>query len=427
MSRLAFVLGVVVACCGCATDRFAGARPEQVARVDWSAYIAELEGEPSMISSSDVPGEQPNPHPIEAMLRMAALVGDSNPAVAHEIRRWLLDRVGRFVDARQARATSPRWLDDEHVWSVWVTAMLPAASDDELKPLVDYDAQLLEPGAFDGLDRVSFGYRALRLYTRQYPVTERDPRLWHETSSRSLWLTRNWVRSVFAAEATRSRAIELLLGGDVDAIQVVLQVMSIAQIVDFLHSLEPDEHAWSTVVRAAVPMFSQGASGLVPELTRLWWAYPARRGLLLYMLATIDGRWRDIGGTSDDHSVAWSHFPRTFGASITKAELAAMLQQAPDAFLLVTTVWPALSTGWSRTELLLPLIAAYLAAPATTTHDRDLRMALGDIARRACEQHDERDLAQIHAFLARWEAGHHGDPINVVADGYTPAACRAGR
>jgi hypothetical protein len=171
-------------------------------------------------------------------------------------------------------------------------------------------------------------------------------------------------------------------------------------------------------------MFADGDSGLVPELTRAWWAYPNRRGLLLYTLATIDRKWADIDGSGDDHGVAWSRFPRTFGALITRAELVAMLQQAPDVFVLAPIVWPALSPGWSRTELMLPQIAAYLAAPPTKSREYDLRKALGGIARRACAQHDARDLAQIHDFLARWEAGHHGDPINTVADSYTIASCR---
>jgi hypothetical protein len=418
MSRPALMLIVIVACSACATDRFAAVAPDQVARVDWQAYVAALEAEPSTL------GDQPNPHPIEAMLRMAALVGSSDASLAHEIQRWLLDRVDRVVDAHAysgQTALSPRWLDAERAWLAWLDARLPTLSDDELQPVAAYATPLLQ---LDGLDRVAFGYRALRLYAIKYPATDREPRLWHETSSRNLALARDWVRSVFAIESTRRRAIELLLAGDVDVIQLVLQVMSIDDIVGFLHSIEPDEHAWSTVLRAAVPMFSDGASGLVPELTRLWWAYPARRGLLLYMLATIDGRWRDVEGSPDDHSVAWSHFARTFGAPISKAELAAMLDQAPDVFVLVPTVWPALSAGWSRTELLLPQIAAYMADRPTKTRDRDLRMALGGIARRACAQHDERDLGQLHEFLARWEAGHRGDPINTVADSYTAASCR---
>jgi hypothetical protein len=417
MSRLAFVL--LVAWCACATDRFAGYRPEQVARADWSAYVTSLEAEPSAVGSL-------NPHPIEAMLRMGAVVGDSDPTLAHEIRHWLLECVDRFADARRydgSNATSPRWIEAERAWTAWITAIEPTLSNDELTLIASHEADLLQPEMFDGLDRVTLGYRFLRLYVEK----NRETRVWHERSARSLGVTRDWVRSVFATDATRRRAIDLLLAGDTDAIQLVIEVMSIHEIVDFFHAVEPDEHAWSIVLRAAAPLFSDGTSGLVPELTRLWWAYPARRGLLLYMLAIIDSRWRDIEGSADDHSVAWSHFPRTFGAAITKAELAAMLQQAPDAFLLVTTVWPALSTGWSRTELLLPLIAAYLAAPPTTTRDRDLRMALGDIARRACAQDDERDLAQLHEFLARWEAGHHGDPINVAADGYTAAHCRVAR
>ncbi|HEX4450421.1 MAG TPA: hypothetical protein VH143_06090 [Kofleriaceae bacterium] len=409
-----FVL--IIACGACATDRFAAARPEHVPRIGWPAYIVSLEAEPPASDDS----QQPNVHPIEAMLRMAALVGDSDPALGHEIRRWLLERVDRFVDARQANAMSPRWLDAEHAWAVWVTASLPALSDDDLKPLAVYEAPLLAPGAtFEGLDRVTLGYRFLRKHT-----SDREPRQWHERSSRDLAVTRDWVRGVFATEPTRRRAIEMLLAGDVDSIQLVIQVMSIDELVGFLHTVEPDEQTWSTVLRAAAPMFTDGASGLVPELTRSWWAYPARRGVLLYMLAAIDSRWRDIDGSPDDHSVAWSHFARTFGAPITRAEFAAMLHQAPDAFLLAPTAWPALSTGWSRTELLLPQIAAALAAPATKSHDRDLRMVLGGIARRACAQHDERDLAQLHEFLARWEAGHHGDPINTVADDYTVAHCR---
>ena len=139
-------------------------------------------------------------------------------------------------------------------------------------------------------------------------------------------------------------------------------------------------------------------STLVTEAERIWAALPDRRGTALYLMARAD---EDLDPYYADDR--WGTFDRRFGAAVSAEEFAAMLDVSPLAIEVASVVWPALSKGWSRGEVVARRLDAFL--DDTGRAGRHRRAAREDRPRnpeaRVRGAAHRADIAPLHAVLAR--------------------------
>ena len=132
---------------------------------------------------------------------------------------------------------------------------------------------------------------------------------------------------------------------------------------------------------------------------------PAGRGTALYLMARADA---DLDGYCADPR--WAAFDRRFGALVGPAEFAAMLDVSPVAVEVASVLWPALSKGWSRGEVLEGRLNRFLDDPiARTGAGEEPARTVRTILKRMCAEHAAADLARVHGVLVRHAARSAAD------------------
>jgi hypothetical protein len=162
--------------------------------------------------------------------------------------------------------------------------------------------------------------------------------------------------------------------------------------------LEGDPPQW----RAATGVVADQVSSvpdrtlLYDEATRLWRELPVQRGTTLYLLARIqDGQgelvdWKSLGRTS----------------LVSASEFGVFLDQAPNALGFASSIWPALSPGWSRAAVLVPRLDRFLDRARELSAMGDASRTIERIVEHLCESHANGDLTQIHGYLEKRIATH---------------------
>lgn len=137
---------------------------------------------------------------------------------------------------------------------------------------------------------------------------------------------------------------------------------------------------------------ASGDAALVDEARRLYRAYPARRGLLLYLLAALD--------RYGHGKVPWSTFGASFGASVGEHELRAYLGEGSRALSNLAVLWPALSPGFSRATVIAPRLAAYLDDPQVPRYQMmDPWRSLRELVNHLCAERRRDDLAVLLSLI----------------------------
>jgi hypothetical protein len=125
----------------------------------------------------------------------------------------------------------------------------------------------------------------------------------------------------------------------------------------------------------------------------------------------------------DNGAIDWKGFAHDFGAPIQRAELAALLDQSVHAIARVPTLWPALGTGWSRAQVIIPRLDAWLDVLPRGRNPQGPFLALHAMFHRMCAEGATEDLLQMHLYLVERTRRHPGDAINALADDASPEGC----
>ena len=434
-------------------ERWGQARPGDVPPAEQSAYFEFLTDSRvragwSRRHANQGDGAPPVPD-ADALLGVVALASLANltPAtLAHDVRAWLVRQAPELAEAYyhsedRVAALPPGapWHRAEAAWVAWANAQLPGMNDEEKTVLASSvfvrmrgpDGVLRTlPLAFPGFDRFAFGVgvadawaraghpRRGRLTPAQRALldavlcpVDTDPDGVVVDDSRCEY---GWYADATDDPRTTRRLVEALLARkDPDLVRSAVFAMAsmpregdrLASLFVLLDALDPDDGAWSVAFRVVADRYAEGgeADRWSDLARRVWRAHPARRGALLYALVQVDRY-------GDRDKVGWASFAETFGAPIGATELGALLDQGARGWSLAATVWPALSAGWSRADVLRSRLDAYLARTDLARYDpHDPAHALGAVARRLCETGDVGAMAQLAAYFRGRLATHPGE------------------
>jgi hypothetical protein len=193
-----------------------------------------------------------------------------------------------------------------------------------------------------------------------------------------------------------------------------------ADLLEFWRGVEADDATWLVATRTiADDRTSSPDDALIDETRRLFRAYPARRGALLYVLAQID---RYSNGR-----VPWTELAKSYGAAVDAAAFSDFLDQGSRAVSLSPVVWPALGPGFSRTAPLVQRLDRYMDDPHVRDFDfQDPWRALREIVHRVCADGRRDDLRLLHdAFAARAQRKpSEARPFQNLVEDTRPGACR---
>jgi hypothetical protein len=203
---------------------------------------------------------------------------------------------------------------------------------------------------------------------------------------------------VAESEAAQRKLLDFLLAKKDEVLveTVLANFMRIRtpRAVSFLwRGVEADEASWKAATRAIGEELNDADSQrLQDEALRLWQAYPARRGTLLYMLSQIDRYGND--------RVAWGAWGDLGGGRASVADFTAFLGHGRRAVATAWVVWPLLGRGWSRADALVPTLDRFIDDPLVPSyHPQDPHLALQQVVNRMCAEKNLADLGKMHTYL----------------------------
>ena len=291
--------------------------------------------------------------------------------------------------------------------------------------------------AFPGFDRVAFGLRVLEewaagghrllipgrdrllelfeLVVCPFEVDERGQRAQPATCEQDLY------RVVVETEANQKRLVDFLLAQKDEVLTEnafvnLMRIPATPAVLSLWRGLEGDEALWKAATRAiADELVSADGGRLQEEALRVWQAYPARRGALLYLLSQIDRYGND--------RIAWGEWGEAGVASA--ADFVTFLKYGRRAMATAWVVWPLLGRGWSRADAIVPGLDRFIADPLVSSyHPQDPELALQQVVNRMCAEKNFADLAKVHAYFVERARKFPSDEKDLVDVGQATARGR---
>jgi hypothetical protein len=404
--------------------RFGSREPGQVTEADRRDYFVYAVHPRTPGHGGPSPNAPATPLAIERVVRLSAVLGSSDPALASEVRRWLFARANDMVSPTP-KEDAPDLLRTRAAWVSWLDGVLPgatAAEKLEVARAVYGQGWAAGKGNRDnelsGFDAFAFGLAVVDAWiaaghptTRAPgepssdlvdlvvcpPIYEHDGRLSREDGNFS-----PWVRRAFFGDTDLRRLVDALAARGDAALTaaVVYNLPSLDRVpvrARFLRELERHPRAWQVaMLRLIAEERSEGCDeGLFEEANHVWREVPELRGTALHVIACKEARWR---GVSDPFFV---ELPRRYGQSVGAPLFASFLDDGTDAMKLADVVWPAMSKGWSRVAVLLPRLDAFLSDPKVLAGaDGEPMQTLLAIGARLCEDGETAEIARLHEALA---------------------------
>jgi len=351
-----------------------------------------------------------------------------------EIHEWLLGEGNYFRDGyllypdvvKAAPATSA-FRRAEAAWVDWTQKNADRFTDAERATLAKVVFVKAPPSkerasggrylsfAFPGFDRLTFGLGVLEEWAasgHQTVIPGRDRLLElfefivcpFEQGDRGervqpAGCERDFYRLAAEGEANPKRLLDFLIKQkDEVLVETVfgnyMRMPDTRTVLYLWRGLEPDEALWKAATRTMAEELNDAAAArLQDEALRLWQAYPARRGSLLYLLSQIDRYGND--------KVAWGAWAETGAGRASAADFAAFLAHGRRAVATSWVVWPLLGRGFSRADALVPGLDRFIGDPNVRLyHPEDPRLTLQQIVNRMCAEKNFADLAKMHTYLA---------------------------
>jgi hypothetical protein len=374
--------------------------------------------------------QSPHADVILKLLRLATLAS-SDPPLAKDVRAWLweqldyygyryngdreeLSQIGPGTPFRRAEAAYGAWLavqlakatDEEtlfaarHFFSRDLTGCVRKAckADSPVFPGVDLFAvglgiadewaragRPLEGGAGKHAELMDF-------VVCPYGKDTRGKR------TRGLGCGAGWVlRSALLDPKRLADALDAR--GDpalADAVFANLRSESLELAIGLLNALDVHKPSWSAAVNVIAEEESS-SSDVAPLASAIWRDHPDRRGAALYLLAR-----------TESYEEFWKGFSRSYGGAIGAFDLSGLLDQSPDGLRLVPQIWPALGQGFSRADLIVPRLDAWLPDASQPSAGPRVRV-LSALVDRLCEDKNAVDLAKLNAWLARRASTRPGE------------------
>ncbi len=395
---------------------------------------------------------------IVKVARLADLVGGSNPELAKKITHWLTQETGYFTNAYNHEASfvsaaspSSPWRRAESAWVRWANQKLPTMSEDDQLSIVRHTyvrtlssdraqgAPEYAAFAFPGFDRYAFAMRVFDAWAKAgHPTQLTTPKISslqefitcphprNEDGHRSLGpqCDYDFYRDAMDGPANKKRLVEAVLQRNDPAFTETVfvnvrhtQSDALPAVLEVMRALEANPSAWEAGARLVAEDLARDKTHLLDEVRRLWRTYPARRGTLLLILANMD--------PYGNGELPWKDFAQMFGSTVSGPDFTSYLDKGSEAMNLAHVVWPALGRGFSRAAAIVPHLDGFIATEEARAarHGGGPGKAISSIVQSMCQEGDNGDLAQIHAYFTRRVGTHPGESFSGIVDDTTPGRC----
>jgi hypothetical protein len=436
--------------------QLAGLEPSAVAPADRAAYFGAVSSIRSTEDRSAPPNpdpDTPNPEAIRKVLLLDSIVGASDPALAAQVREWLIRAAGDFAQAYAnqtakvlASPPSSSWHRAEAAWVAWLSARLATLTEDEVVAVaydVFGDRQAPAVRWFPGLDRFAFGLAVADLWIREghpgltdhnFPASEHFVcSVQNDYGKLSSWCEDGggwWYRRALASDADTKRLAEAVLARkDAPLTRAVAVGIGLSpKTLDVLHTWEKDAGVWrdALLVVAREDDWHWMRDWLMPEMKRVWTDHPPWHGAILYALAMASGQYPDEG--AGEVIDAYNRFLHDVAHGVTRDDFASFLDQTPRAIEFARWAMNERTKGWSVADVILPRLDAYFALPEGVPEGSPTGPGFASIVGHMCyRDHDVAGLAKLKAYFDKRAPSHPGDRLNVMMDSYGPKVCGAER
>ena len=419
-------------------QRYASGVPATVSVAEKRAYFRALTGQKPPPPKPDDPAAArgiANDVRPTAIARATRFYDVAMPQdLKAEIHEWLLGEGNYFRDGyllypdvvKSASATSA-FRRAEAAWVDWTQKNADRFTDVERTKLAKMVFVKAPPGkerasggryvsfAFPGFDRLTFGLGVLEEWAANghrtvIPGRDRLLELFEFVvcpfdlddrgeRTQPAGCERDFYRLAAESETNQKRLLDFLLKQkDEVLVETVfgnyMRMPDTRTVLSLWRGVESDEALWKAATRTmAEELNDADAARLSDDALRLWQAYPARRGSLLYLLSQIDRYGND--------KVAWGAWGETGGGRASAADFAAFLAHGRRAVATSWVVWPLLGRGFSRADALVPGLDRFIGDPNVRIyHPEDPQLTLQQIVNRMCAEKNFADLAKMHAYLA---------------------------
>jgi hypothetical protein len=252
----------------------------------------------------------------------------------------------------------------------------------------------------------------------RYPITQNGrASIWH-----GLFCSDEWYVLATETRENRKRLTTYLKEKDDPMLTatVFLNLIDFPQklLLEITDDLEDAPIAWEAAwkVLTRFVFTESGETVSMEKLVGLWREHPALRvGILLY-LARVDYLQNgdfDIG----------KDFESRFGERISKDTFEALLDQAPLDLALVSRVWPALSTGWSRVDLLIPRSDQLLNGEFNNGSAQNPTDDIYSIIDQICLFKERSEVLKLQAYLRSRRKMHPDYEVDSLIEYIAKAQC----
>lgn len=383
----------------------------------------------------------PHADVILKVLRLNALGRGTDPELETRSRAWLWEQLSWFAYRYSSSekelsqiGTGTLFRRAEAGFGAWLAAELPRATDEERLHAAThfFSGELVScqrrsctvhADVFPGVDLFAFGLGIIDDWVRAGRPLEggigsraelldfvacpfgRDER---GKRSRNRSCAAGWIQRAVADDAGRKRLAEALdARGDAvltDNVFTNLRWSPVDATLALFHALDRNKPSWKAAATTLGEVqIDDARDAILAEAASIWKEAPARRGTALYLVAQAKAGYDRYYGDS-----YWGGFARSFGASIGEAELGGMLDQSPAAMAHVTELWAGLGKGFSRVDVLVPRLDAWIG-DATQPRSGDRLRVLSAIVGRLCDDGATGDLGKLNGYLQRRVAAHPGE------------------
>lgn len=383
-------------------QRFGGQEPEEVPRAQWPAYLDFLsmgETEPSGGDRSPEESFCRSNRNVDRLVRFSR-IAKPDVELSSTIAKQLIAKHSDFaedykhrksmIDAAAARGDC-MWKRAEASWVRWLNESFENLADEQKAPLftsmlrsslfaMSPAAQQGRAAPFPGWQWFEQGLRAAdRWLAAGTPAggEGRDSfeRALFDATIAPLSLERGavrrattgtpWYELLLRSEDAKARlAPEVLERKSTALAQTVMANLLSAAARDrdvfsavefFWRGLEASPEQWRAAAVVIADARAIPTDFLTEGMVRLWRTFPRHRGPLI--LALVQARWNYRADVS-----SWGELKSVFGSEIGPADLADYLGLFPSAVEDLPMIWPALSRGWSRADVVLPAVESHLKA-----------------------------------------------------------------
>ncbi|AKU97038.1 hypothetical protein AKJ09_03702 [Labilithrix luteola] len=423
-------------------------------RPGWgSLYERRFRDRPKGLAPADALAQSPHADVIARVVRLHDLSKRSDPELATKARAWLFDQLYSFFHnayrQKELVAIGPGtpFRNAEAAYGRFLAAEVPSATDKERLATARYVCDTDAPQAYPTFDRFAFGLGIVDAWFKAgMPQTARadDPKsqLFDEvvcpsvrtasgehTRDRSCSsMHTGWLGfATSSADGQKKLAQALDARNDAALADQVLYTVHYSSstrrgesnaFLEVFHALDPKLRSW----RAAVDILASERHGQdEAEAARIWKAYPDKRGSALLLVARAH---RDYGRYNGDEY--WKRFPESYGTTVDATVLGGMLDHGRIALELVPQLWPALSRGYSRADLLVPRLDT-LVPDASSADATDALRSLSDVVTRLCEDKNTADLDKLHAYFERRATARPAEQraFAILRRDTAPGGCKA--